>query len=560
MSDVDALPDRLIAKRKNVWIGAGALPAVARVEYYNRKYAAGARTVAELTCPDDPDHLPLPTALATWVAESMTEAALTEAAELLTALVLSDLRDAGAAAGTTITTTELLGNGAEGPPRVTRVPDRMDFAGMWRYLLVVGLTARSMATDDPTLYATLVEQAHRLWCTAGGRHPLAPLVDAWQRRPVPAPWDNRRYANLPGPLVGTRHVAIARELRDGQAALPLDFDVLSAAVPADEPRLEVGYLLTLAPELSLLPLVLLDVFSANASRGRSGPVPVPARIGWEVLVALGGEDRERIGGPALLDCSMMDLYRRVYPSTPRWQDGKGNRLLRGLFDLDAARPRWRGDAQGGLYPLAEVYRMPTRAHPDELLTFLSHLPPRSRQGAMVDCWLLRKLAAESARQHRMMLIAYCLFDRYGTVNGRLIAPTVPVVHRDPAGYVVGTGGKLLTERGAPTRRATHRRAVQTGARERNPEADRYPWLEGRDVILAAHPTVSETPAGRRKQRERTRATAQTLRDAGYLDFETKYRTPPHGGPRELVALRLLPSAAHVEAHKGRWAARKHGAR
>ena len=111
-------------------------------------------------------------------------------------------------------------------------------------------------------------------------------------------------------------MAIARELRDGQAALPLDFDVLSAAVPADEPRLEVGYLLTLAPELSLLPLVLLDVFSANASRGRSGPVPVPARIGWEVLVALGGEDRERIGGPALLDCSMMDLYRRVYPSTP----------------------------------------------------------------------------------------------------------------------------------------------------------------------------------------------------------------------------------------------------
>ena len=31
-----------------------------------------------------------------------------------------------------------------------------------------------------------------------------------------------------------------------------------------------------------------------------------------------------------------------------------------------------------------------------------------------------------------------------------------------------------------------------------------------------------------------------------------------GGPPELVALRPLPSAAHVEAHAARWAARKHG--
>ena len=190
MSDVDALPDRLIAKRKNVWIGAGALPAVARVEYYNRKYAAGARTVAELTCPDDPDHLPLPTALATWVAESMTEAALTEAAELLTALVLSDLRDAGAAAGTTITTTELLGNGAEGPPRVTRVPDRMDFAGMWRYLLVVGLTARSMATGRPDAV-----------CNPGGAS--APAVVHCRRAP-PARPPGRCLAAAPGAgAVGT---------------------------------------------------------------------------------------------------------------------------------------------------------------------------------------------------------------------------------------------------------------------------------------------------------------------------------------------------------------------
>ena len=129
-------------------------------------------------------HLPDSADLAEWVAEGVTEAAQTEAAELLTTMVPPDWRDAGAEAGTTITTTELLEGGAEGPPRVrvTVVPDRVDMAATWRHLLVVGLTARSMATDDMALYAHLVVDAHRLWCTAGGRHPLAPLVADWQRR------------------------------------------------------------------------------------------------------------------------------------------------------------------------------------------------------------------------------------------------------------------------------------------------------------------------------------------------------------------------------------------
>ena len=50
MSDVDALCDRLIAERLTAR-PAEILAAVARVEYYNRQYNAGARTVDALTCP-----------------------------------------------------------------------------------------------------------------------------------------------------------------------------------------------------------------------------------------------------------------------------------------------------------------------------------------------------------------------------------------------------------------------------------------------------------------------------------------------------------------------------
>ena len=167
------------------------------------------------------------------------------------------------------------------------------------------------------------------------------------------------------------------------------------------------------------------------------------------------------------------------------------------------------------------------------------------------------LAASSARQHRAMACAYCLWDAYGTVNGRLIAPTLPVVERNPAGYVLDARSRVVSEHGAPTRRATHRHAVQTGAREPNPEADHYPWLADRDLLLLCHLELASTAAGIRKQRERTHETLTALRDDGRLDFEARYRTPRHGGPRELEAVRLLPTAAHVEAHTARWAAHKH---
>ena len=150
----------------------------------------------------------------------------------------------------------------------------------------------------------------------------------------------------------------------------------------------------------------------------------------------------------------------------------------------------------------------------------------------------------------------CLWDAYGTAKGRLIAPTLPVVKRNKAGYAVSVRGKVLTEHGAPTRRATHPRAVQTGDREPNPEAVRaYPWLTDRDLLLLCHKEVGATDRQLIDQRRRTIETLKALRDDGLLYFETRYRAVRGG--RELEAVRLLPSAAHAEVHAARWAARKH---
>ena len=386
------------------------------------------------------------------------------------------------------------------------------------------------------------------------RHLLVDLSGSCLRRL--RRWHTEMHTNLPGPVAKTRHATTEDEPQDRQ--MPLPFDVgTDVPVPPDEPRFVVGYLPYLVPDPSLLPLALLDLFGRTSVRGKGGPVPVAARIGWEVILAVSA--KERSDGLHVLECTLMDLYRMIYPNTPKWQKVKGKKLLGGLVALDAARVRWRGDAAGGLYPLAEVYRLPTVAHASERVVFMTHLPPKSQQGPLVDCILMRELRSTSWRKHRMMIAAYCLFDRYGTVKGRLISPTLPVVHRDEAGYVLDARGKVVTEKGAPTRRPTHRKAVQTGERERNPEADRYPMLEGRDLILLGHATVASSAAGRRDQRTLMMDTAKELRRREALDFDAVYRNGRYG-KRELVGLRLLPSRNHVMAHAARWASNMHNRR
>ena len=425
-----------------------------------------------------------------------------------------------------------------------------------------GISAVALMTSggevQPASDATM-EAVHAAWAAKAvrPRHPLAPIVAAWQHHtPVSSDWDTRQHANLPGPLTRTRHVVAARDLadEDSKARLPFDWDAYATPAPPDAPRFEVGYLPTLEPGPSVLPLALLDTFTGGAGRGRGGPVPVPERLLWETILAVPPANRAHA---AELRATLGALARKVWPAS-RWDESKhGPALLRALDYLDTRAIRWRADGQDhdGVRVFT-VWRLPQETAFDTEVTLIASLPPvGSHQGPQVDRLALRTLAARSARQHRAMACAACLWDAYATIKGRMVAPTLPVVERNPAGYVLDTRGRVVSEHGAPTRRATHRNAVQTGAREPNPEADRYPWLDDRDLLLLCHLEIASTPAGIREQRHRTIKTLTALRDNGLLYFEARYRSVRGG--RELEAVRLLPSVAHVEAHAARWAARKH---
>ena len=452
-------------------------------------------------------------------------------------------------------------------PQDEFTPDEADASEV---SLSIGPDMAIETPGDGRIWHLPLTRVHAAWLSLPHprpHHPLKPLVDAWQRDvPLPAEWDDRRHVNLPAPLAATRRVLLHRELRDGQVALPFDYDAIARTVPSEEPRFEVGYLPTLAPNPSkLVPSPLLDLWDTGPDRGRGGPVALARRIGLEVLLATPPDARPN--EHVALDTTMGNLAGAVWPGTRYSSSRHGQMLLSALREVHNGKVAWSDGERGALRVLVTVHDWPRNFAHNAPLAFGVMLPPGSRQGAQIDRYAVRG-TWHSYRQNRLLLVAYCLFDRYGTVRGRMISPTIPVVQRDSAGYVLGASGKVLTERGKPSRRATHPRAIHTGQREPNPEALRhYPVLTGRDLILAGYPSVADTLAERRDQRRRVLDAAREL-------AKPVTKPPNRGAPDRrrhallrvevrgrgtATELRLMPSDDYLAAHASRWAARKYAA-
>ena len=377
--------------------------------------------------------------------------------------------------------------------------------------------------------------------------------------PVQTEWDVRRYVNLPASLATTRHVVTARELPNGQTALPFDFDLpqRAAQTPTDELRFEVSYLPDLKLEPSrFVPSALLNLWNTGIDRSRYGSVPIARRVGLEVLLAV--PPTHRADEAVLLGTKMGELAGGIWPGTTYRPRTHGPILVDALHTVHNGKVAWSLGERSALRVLVAVRDWPRSYDFDALLSFESRLPPGSRQGPQVDRVPMRE-TWNSYRHHRLLLTAYCLFDSYATVKGTLVNPLVPAkVLTNAAGYAVSTTGRVLTYRNRPTRSTTHPQAVQIGT-EFDPRSDLdryYPWLEGKDIILLCYPTVGDTLEERRDQRRRTKETLTAARQAGHLRFEVRYRKVRGG--EELAAVRLMPSEEYRKAHAARWAANKHG--
>ena len=422
------------------------------------------------------------------------------------------------------------------------------------------------AQTPPNLPKALVDHLAMLPGSAVSTSGLSLLTVMVEAMPTPVVWDFRRHVNLPGPMASTRHTApLTHELRNGQSALPFDFDLCQRPQlpPDDAPRFEIAYLPGLEqPDSKLVPTPLLDLWDGGKARGSRGPVPVAQRMGWELLLAPKPDDF--YGGTADLSITNGELAGLIWPavadesSSEKYRSDRHGRAMREaarwLNDPDNA-VLWRANSHDRPTSVVLWYEAPTHPfHSDDRISAYVRVPNGRRIGPQIDNRLRRRLAATSYCQHRIYVGACCLWDRYATFNGRLVPLTLPEVLRNDAGYVIDAKGNLITQNRKPSRRSTHPRAVHTGKRLPNPAVNTtYPWIEGDDVILLAYHRVDDTQEKRKAQRQHTLTSLRALRDrvtGSALNLEMRFRAVRGG--QELEAIRILPSTAHFAAHDERY--------
>ena len=365
----------------------------------------------------------------------------------------------------------------------------------------------------------LVEAVHDVWLATDlrPRHPLAPLVDAWQQRPPPAVWDSREHPVLSGTLAGRtgglRPLVVANDPRQ----LPLSL------TGGSEPRqLRLGFEQPEPDRVPVLPLVAFDRRGGVSMTSGAGAAHA-IRLYVEALLAL-PPDRRSDGSPIPLRAKLRDVVAGLWPRG--WQRGRDwPRLLAGLDELRRLGVEWEHGGTGGVWFAVTVRSMPREdAQLDDLVLFEVQLPPGSGAGPMVSRQHLRLLGLDSAPAYRLYLSLCWLWDHYGTVRGRLIGA-------DP-----------------PQRRGKLVEPIKVGDHLVNPAAlHRYPALTPDHLAV-----MSYAPADLGREGSSTRRT-QRQRARGALDriaVQTGAGVVPSPGAAP-GSVQVFPPASHKAAHDGK---------
>ena len=187
----DALRNRLIAERQAAATDEAIATAVARVEHYNRQWDAGKRSEADLTCPDN--RIPDPADLGAWLpkcpAGAMSEFDTLSLPDHIWGIPLDQARarfewDFSKGAVMTISHVPFL----PPDPANLRCVSVSDDGSMREQPVSADADTRWLDATGAEITTTLsipLTKTHSAWRDIPEayrrRHPLAPLVDAWQR-------------------------------------------------------------------------------------------------------------------------------------------------------------------------------------------------------------------------------------------------------------------------------------------------------------------------------------------------------------------------------------------
>ena len=429
------------------------------------------------------------------------------------------------------------------------------------YVVVHGSKIRLDSTlidrTENVLIAYGLDDCHHAWTKATElepdlKHPIAPLIEQWFKRPVQIELSEKRVGILP----------VSMESAGALGYLP-------GFAPDEAPLGDqegIGILPGFAPvDSTIIPGALVQTWAAGGgkmvNRGRGAPVPL--RIWFGLLTSIPYEAR-RVPGRKRITMTLRDLRDLIYfkPEGRRhhFNPKRDIARMRGdLWEVDQIRIRTMlpGYKAPGLWRPVGVTLMP-EANLDSPIIFDVELPPGSAGGAMIDRSAMRYFGVKSAPQYAAAIGLPYYWDKFGTHrNGtRPIQATRPRILRNKEGLALGADEQVLLNQreqpvagfnddrlvfldkaGNPIQSRTLGQRRRLAARERNPYADRYPALLDQDLLTLCFPADAADVTGnlRFQRLHRAKQAIQAMEETGYCVTE-----PAEGGLGER-GYRILPT-------------------
>ena len=296
-----------------------------------------------------------------------------------------------------------------------------------RWLTVESMTERSFEVSS------FAELAHLVWEDVSAidpklKHPLAPLIAAWQSGPIEVQAVRDADGNLRGDSIIPR-MAMRRELNSGTDRLYLTPAYMGADAEGTQvalPGFENGHATGRIP---VLPINLYDLgVTAGEARGGSGAAPIPARMLVKFAAAPSAFARhgERF---VTYEITLRDLRDALYP--PERLDGKKRtppnvgrmwpriREAIRVINQDARIPIVEpGTGYGHYHHLLRINENFGRIDLDMPINVVLDIPPEVAGGVQLPI-RLDQWGAESAPAYRALIGLSFLWHE----PGRTHAPT-----------------------------------------------------------------------------------------------------------------------------------------
>jgi len=373
--------------------------------------------------------------------------------------------------------------GPDGLPNLNNIRFLARWVNQWAWgIFGPNLRARGTGDMDVSLPAEFV---HQTWfdIPQGDRpkHPVSPLVKAWQERPTP---------KQPRKLTNRASLPRLHKMGESDTRLP--------GFPQDRAPQPMGQAF-LFPELAPpeCPSWLLWLFDRTGgqalSQGRGAPWPMRLWIGAVLHLDIGSRD----GLWHTLQFPTEEVIRWLHPN------GWGNRRRDWERFPEALHSMAREMAYvpvPGLGSVALLYPsvIPREPH-HPLVEFTIRIPPHAASGARIDWHRLCKYGTDSAGLYRAYLAAVSMMDR-AAHKGHPITQTIQTA--------------LTLPNGRPKRRRGGALERSRTERKPNPAARYVKAMSEHDLaaLIGFDPTV-------RMYRLRAREAFERLKADGVIDLQ-----------------------------------------